>query len=118
MADLLLQGAAWLAGQMKANAASAVVYGRGAASLPITATRGRSTFEIQDGSGGLLTVESIDWIIDPDDLVFSGSAVLPQKGDRITAGTLVCEVLPIGSEPCWRWCDQYRRQMRIHTKAI
>ena len=28
------------------------------------------------------------------------------------------EVMAPGNDPCWRWSDDYRRTLRIHTKLI
>ena len=121
MSDLLKDGAVWLAGQLKAFASQTVQYVRGNSSVQVAATIGRSTFEVDNGAGGLLRLESRDYLILPDDLVLLEQAIKPREGDRITetvgSGTIVYEVARFGSEPCWRY-DQQRTRMIVHTRQV
>ena len=122
MADLLKDGAVWLAGQLKAFASQSVRYVRGSGSVQVAATIGRSVFDVDNGAGGLLRLESRDYLIAPEDLVLSGVPIQPREGDRVeeTAadGTVSAyEVARLGSEPCWRF-DQYRTRMVVHTRKV
>ena len=122
MADLLETASSWLDGQRKKYLAKAVVYCRGQAEAEVLATVGRTTFAVESSTGVVERFESRDFIITAADLVLSGAAVTPERGDRIreTAGgeTLVYEVVGPGQEPCWRWSDPYRLAVRVHTKQV
>ena len=122
MADLLRQGSDWLEAQRKLHAASTVVYGRGAFSVEVAATIGRTVFELENTYGIVEKTESRDFLVLTADLVLDGQAVLPQRGDRIreTCGqqVLVYEVMAPGQEPAWRFSDPYRKTLRIHTKQV
>ena len=122
MADLLEQGAAWLEGMRKAHASRSVTYTRGAESVEVQATVGRTLFEVTDDYGIVERTESRDFLILAADLVLGGAAVLPERGDRIRetqdAKTYVYEVMAPGKEPHWRFSDAYRRTLRIHTKHV
>jgi hypothetical protein len=95
-----------------------VTYRRGDVVVELAATIGRTVFEMDDGAGAVLRVESRDYIIRASDLTLGS----PLRGDRIVeAGdgqSFVYEVVPFGSEPCWRWSDPYRKTLRIHTKQV
>lgn len=122
MPDLLERSSAWLENQRVKHMTRPVLYQRGAASAQVAATVGETVFQIDDGAGALLRVESRDYLITAVDLVLGGSPTLPQRGDRIreTQGTqvFVYEVMAPGEEPHWRWSDPYRRTLRVHTKQI
>ncbi len=122
MADLLDKGFAWLEGQRKKHATRDVSYRRGADTVVVKATIGRTVFEQDDGAGVIVRTQVRDYLIDAADLVLAGSRALPAKGDRIEeidAGQKhTYEVLPLGGEQHWRYSDPYRRTLRIHTKLI
>lgn len=120
MADLLQIGSDWLADQMKAHAGRSITYRRGANSVTVTATIGRTEFELDDEFGVLRKIESRDFLIAAADLVLNSVTVLPERGDEIdeTQGsvTYTYEVMAPGKEPHYRFSDPYRRTLRIHTK--
>lgn len=123
MADILATGASWLANQMKASAAQSVVYVRGALSVAVSATIGKTEFDVQDSEGFLQRHIARDYLILAADLVLDGVTILPERGDQVreTVGTdvLIYEVnTPSPSEQHYRYSDQYRQRMRIHTKQI
>lgn len=122
MSDILEQGSAWLEAQRTRFATRPVVYRRGAASVEVFATIGRTEFQIDNGYGILERIEGRDYLISTADLVLGGTPVLPERGDQVreTVGeqTFVYEVLAPGKEPVWRYSDPYRRTLRIHTKHV
>lgn len=122
MTDILQRGSDWLQDQRHNHATRTVTYERGVDTVDLSATIGRTIFEIDNGHGLLERIESRDYLVLAVDLVLSGSPVLPQRGDRIRetqAGTTyVYEVMAPGKEPHWRWSDPYRKTLRIHTKQI
>lgn len=122
MADLLERGSNWLEDQRTLHATRTVTYQRGAETVDLPASIGRTEFEADDGFGVIEKTESRDFLVLAADLVLAGATVLPERGDRIreTQGgaTFVHEVLAPGSVPHWRYSDPYRRTLRIHTKLV
>ncbi len=122
MPDLLEQGATWLDEQRHAHLTRTVTYERGADSVQVQATIGRTVFEQADEYGAIHRIESRDFLVRAADLVLGGTQTLPQAGDRIreTDGgvTHVYEVMAPGTEPPWRYSDAYRRVLRVHTKHV
>jgi hypothetical protein len=120
MIDLLARGAAWLDQQRRDFAARLVTYSRGSASVTVRATAGRSEFDNTDREGFLTRIETHDEIITVSDLKLDDVSIEPLPGDIITVtlngSSVAFEVRNIGSEPCWRYTDQYRTAFRIHTK--
>jgi hypothetical protein len=122
---MLAQAASWLSGVRKANMTTVVMYtrpGAPAASVPVSATIGATTFQIENEYSVLVQFTSRDFLITAADLVLGGAVVQPKAGDCITesaaSGTIVYQVLAPGKEPCWRWSDPYRNTIRIHTKQV
>ncbi|HHK41649.1 MAG TPA: hypothetical protein ENJ50_04445 [Planctomycetaceae bacterium] len=122
MADLLETGSNWLQDQRTQHMSRTVTYERGIDTVSLSATVGRTVFEIDDGRGVIQRHEARDFLVLADDLVLAGSKTLPQAGDRVreTQGTtvFVYEVMAPGNEPVWRYSDPYRKTLRIHTKHI
>ncbi len=122
MTDMLEQGASWLDAQRHQHMTRSVSYARGASTVEVQATIGRTVFEQADEYGIVTKTESRDYLIRRADLVLDGQATLPKRGDQIreTDGetTFVYEVLSPGDEPVFRYSDPYRKALRIHTKHI
>ena len=122
MTDLLEQAATWLDDQRIKHMSRTVTYCRGDDSVAVQATIGSTVFEIDNGAGVLEKTESRDFLVATGELVLAEEAVLPLRGDRIreTDGTqvFVYEVMAPGREPHWRYCDPYRKTLRIHTKHV
>ena len=122
MADLLSKSSAWLEDQRKKHRTVDVTYRRGADSVDVKATIGRTLFEQDDGAGVTVRIQVRDYLIDTVDLVLAGDQTLPAKGDRIEEIDAdkkhTYEVLPLAGEQHWRYSDPYRRTLRIHTKLI
>ena len=122
MVDLLEQSSAWLDDQRKKYLSRPVTYSRGAASVEVLATVGKTTFNIESSSGLTETFESRDFIILAADLVLGGPPVTPERGDRISerqgGQTFVYELVGPGQEPCWLYSDPYRQALRVHTKQV
>lgn len=112
----------WLEEQRTKHLTQLVVYQRGADAMEVLATIGTTVFQIDDGAGAILRIESRDYLITATELMFGDTPVLPQRGDQIreARGTqvFVYEVMAPGDEPHWRWSDPYRHTLRIHTKQV
>jgi hypothetical protein len=118
MADLLERAANWLGKMRSANLSRPIVYSRDADSVQIAATVGQTTFEVQNDYGAMEKWESRDFLVTAADLVLSGVQITPQRGDRITDGANVYEVLAPGKEDVYRLSDPYGVTLRIHTKQV
>jgi hypothetical protein len=122
MTDLLEEGAQWLVGMFQRHATRPVSYRRGVDSATLQATIGRTVFQVVDQvSQAVLSVESRDYLVATADLAAAGFGV-PRAGDRVHEvqglAEYVYEVMAPGQEPCWRYADPYRLQLRIHAKLV
>lgn len=130
MGDLLKTGLIWLEGQRKSHMASPVTYCRPSAGsgqaaddeVELFATIGKTNYEVEDESGFVVQAHATDFLIAAADLVLAGEKTLPEPGDRIkVAGeseTVIYEVMRLGGESHYRFCDPHRNTLRIHTKQI
>jgi hypothetical protein len=117
--NLLRKGSDWLADQLKANASSPVLYARGSAVVAVQAVIGRTDWAVDTGSGPVINEVSRDFIVLAADLVLPGvGLVVPQRGDKITDGTLTYEVMAPSGQQVWRWSDPFGKAYRIHTKKV
>jgi hypothetical protein len=122
MTNLLDTGATWLADQRHKHLTKSVVYRHGDAGVVLSATIGRSEFASNAADPTIETWESRDYIVRTADITFGGQVMLPVRGDQIeeTDGgvTYSYEVMaPAGQTP-WRYADDFRRELRIHTKHV
>ena len=122
MPDLFEWGADWLQRQLTAHASRPVTYHRGGESVEVTATIGRTVFEIESEYGVHEKIESRDFLVPTAELILAGSWTLPKRGDLIheTAGTtvFVYEVTAPGKEPHFVYSDVFRKTLRIHTRQV
>jgi len=122
MPDLLHNGFGWLSERRTESMARPVTIRRGASSVTVLATRGRSILENADETAAIIRIETRDFLVRPADYDFGDGPTLPQRGDIfeevIDDTTHTFEVLPENGMPCWRWSNGSRATMRIHTKAI
>ena len=120
--DLLNTGAAWLEEQRHQHLTRTVMYERGADSVELAATVGRTEFEQADEYGVVRRTESRDFLVRTQDLVIGGALALPKSGDRVRETTgataYVYEVMAPGGEPPFRYSDPKRLTLRIHTKHV
>ena len=119
---LMASGTAFLNRSVKATHGVTVVYSRGAVSATLTAVVGRTVFSRNTPNGAAVEIGERDYLINVADLVLSGSAVEPVKGDRITEVingiSLVFEIVPPLGEPAWRYSDPSRTKYRLHMKKV
>ncbi len=107
----LKSGLEYLAEQITDHAASTIVYTHNNDTTTCKAVVGRSDIETIDNSGFAILVTAIDFVVCRDALDFA-----PEPRDTITCDGEIYEVLPLGNDGCWRWCDGYKTARRIHTK--
>ena len=111
--DILAKGALWLAQKQEKFCASDIIYVHGGEQLPLTATYGRTEYEIADEYGVKIGTHVVDFIIRTNLLPFD-----PEPGDGIIVGDTEYEVMSLGTQKCWRWCDAHHHLRRIHTKQL
>ncbi len=116
MGDLLRQGCQWLAQQRGAHCASQVTYRRGETESLLSATFGRTEYEVEDDFGLRVAAHATDFLVVAAD--FEPTFGKPQPGDQIVADGQVHKVLDLAGQGHWRWSDPHRTTMRIHTKQI
>ena len=116
MADLLERGSRWLEQQRTQHCSRTVTYVRGAESVVVSATIGRTAYETDDGTAVRDDYTDRDYLLLTTDLVLSGVLTMPQPGDRIRETevdqVLVFEVID------WRFSTPYRQTFRIETKHV
>lgn len=117
MVDMLADSNVWLEGQRHSYLSSEIEFRRGVESVSLSATIGKTDYQVEDFEGNLLTAQSIDFIVRPDDL----GSLIPQQGDRITRNVgcdkLTYEVWTPTGEELFVY-DTQRLSMRIHTQLI
>lgn len=119
MANLLQQGAAWLSGQLDASAATSVTLTRpGNAPTSVLATIGSTPFEVTRADGSIENIQSRDFLIAAANYLVNGVAVLPARGDQISEGGFIYQVMAPGHEPHYRFVDPFRTRLRVHTKQV
>lgn len=128
MPDMLATGAAFLASQQRLHTSRTAIYERvrdGVPTLRVAELHvmvGTSLFEQMANNASIFTVQSADWIVDVESLVWddSGEPFVPAKGDfiideAVPGKRLTYEVrTPTADEP-WRYADRHRKQVRIHS---
>jgi hypothetical protein len=122
MPNLLDTGAAWLADQRHKHLTRMITYRRGSQSVSLAATIGRTDFAADAAEPVIETWQSLDYLIRTADLVLGTVTTLPLRGDRIEetdgAVTHVYEVMAPSGQTPWRYADDFRRELRIHTKHV
>ena len=116
MADMLSDGAAWLADQLAASASLTVAYKRGANSSQFLATIGKSMFESSGQNGVTEQWESRDYIVKTADLPYGE----PLRGDLIVEDiggvSVFYEVTAPRGVPLFHYGDAFQNLVRVHTK--
>ena len=116
MADMLSDGAAWMADQLAASASLTCAYKRGANSSQFVATIGKSMFESSGQNGVTEQWESRDYIVKTADLPYGE----PLRGDVIVEDiggvSVFYEVTAPWGVPLFHYGDAFQNLVRVHTK--
>jgi hypothetical protein len=120
MADILQDGLALLATQMKAYVSTTITYRRGSKQVDVLATLGSSIFTLDEVEGTRRTYTSIDFDIQAADLVWDAVVRTPERGDNVILDGRVYEVsTPSTQERVWKWLSgMIGVRFRVHTKQI
>lgn len=121
MTSIFKRGAEFLSEKRHADASVSITYKRGSDSVTISATPGRADDDLSEVSGYTLDADRVDWIIRRADLVLDGSATDPQEGDIVElvngSKTQTYEVRRDQLGEVFRFCDEFRTDLRFHTIA-
>ncbi len=117
MSNLLVSGAAWLAGQLRSHASLGIVYVRGTQQVSLGATAGTTEFQIEDMGGLRIEHSDRDFILPVGSLVLGNVITEPRRGDRVLEGGLTYEVMAPGNVQPYRF-DAHRQLLRVHTKRV
>ena len=116
MADMLSDGAAWMADQLAASASLTCAYRRGVNSSQFVATIGKSMFESSGQNGVTEQWESRDYIVKTADLPYGE----PLRGDLIVEDiggvSVFYEVTAPRGVPLFHYGDAFQNLVRVHTK--
>ena len=116
MADMLSDGAAWMADQLAASASITVAYRRGTNSSAISATIGKSMFESSGQNGVTEQWESRDYIVKTADMPYGE----PIRGDLIVEDiggvSVLYEVTAPRGVALFHFGDAFQNLVRVHTK--
>ena len=94
------------------HCSSPVSYEHGGSIYAVTATVGKTDYDVATESGLSIGAHVTDFIIAAADLPFE-----PEIGDRIELDGTWHEVMALGDDiKGWRWSDPYRKAYRIHTR--
>ncbi|MGD9647086.1 MAG: hypothetical protein AB7U73_15350 [Pirellulales bacterium] len=96
-----------------------VVYRRKGKTVPLPATPHELSAAEVIPFGVTLDVRRRDYIMDLAPLAAGLPPFgFPQQGDEIHEGELICQVQPMGDEPCFRYTTHRRDEVRVHTQVI
>ena len=76
--------------------------------------RGSTTYEVEDGSGNVVTARQTDWMVKVADYQFDDVAEEPKRGDTITSDGITYKVVRLGDR-VFEYADSGRTWYRIHT---
>ena len=107
-----------LLGRLQGYATVSITYTRGAQSVTLLATVGRTPFQVMDGEV-VIAYESRDYILPAADLTFDGTTpVKPASGDLISDGGRTYEVTVPKPLNVFESIGPNGSVLKIHTKAI
>lgn len=122
MANLISLGEAFAAERQKTAAGVSVVYHQGAGEVSLTAVPGSSEHEQVDYDGTAVVSQSVDFLIDPADLVIATVNIKPKNGDTIVSSHTGSEkTYEVSSEfgvHHYEPSGTHGSRWRIHTKQV
>lgn len=124
---MLERASQWLSEKIATSASNDIVYIRGSISIPLAASRQKTTHETFDLSGMIVQVESHDFVVQSDSLADGGTKLTPLPQDVIEATDTdagvkhIFEVQALSQprgtrEQAYKSCDPWGHQIRIFTK--
>jgi hypothetical protein len=124
MTSLMERGLAMAAAHSPTAAGGTIRYSRGASSVTLPATFGRSEFQVEDQDGIRVEWSDRDFILQTSALVLDSAVAEPIRGDKVETldsnGSTIdtFEVLaPAGAKP-FKYCDPQEQLIRVHSKKM
>lgn len=102
----------------RALAGVSVTYARGADSVRVKCVMGQTQLAAESDNGIVTVVNSHDFLFLVSDLVLSNTNILPLRGDTITHSGTTYTVLTSGVDAQYRYTDQERKIIRVHTRVM
>ena len=118
MTTLLQYGLRMAARVIPVAAGGAWSFSRGSDCVIVNAACVDSEYEIDSDNVVRLSQTNRDFIFRSAELILSGSATVPQAGDRLTAGAEIFEVMAPPGLKVFRYCDTEKNLMRAHANKI
>jgi hypothetical protein len=107
---------------VKSVAGSSVTYRRGVNTVSLTAVKSVVRVVLDGDDGTSVEADRVDWLIAAADLVLAGSQTEPVEGDQVdeTVGssTYTYELMPLGTDACFRRMDPQGQGLRAHSKLV
>lgn len=106
------------------HASESIIYSTAAGSvlLELSASIGSTPAEQEAEGGVVYRTELRDYLISSADLATDGLRFEPKAGDliiqTINEEERVFEVVSVGGEPPFRYCDPGKARLRVHTKSV
>lgn len=122
MSSFADQLAGGLAAIRAATGTTIVYQGEGDSITIENASKGRSTFQTDQGFG-ILRFETTDWMFAAASLVLNGIQTTPARGHKIIetidAVDFTYDVsIPGGTQQAWGYSDPGRTQLRVNTVLV
>lgn len=95
-----------------------ITYARGADTVAVTATPGRSELETITGDGTTLLVRSHDWTVAASALVIDGTAITPKRDDKVRRVIDSITHVYAVTTPPYSPADHDGTHIRVHTKFV
>jgi hypothetical protein len=119
MTNLLATGVDWMLTQLGGAASSEYTYRRGAVSVTLSMTKGKTDYVAQDDAGNTVAeVTDATFIVRSSLLVFNEEIVEPKSGDIIEGTEGDYEVMQRGPALPPYTKDASGQLLRIHAKLI
>ena len=116
--SIVAQAVAGAFASLQAVSGEAVTYCAGSDEVSLVAVPGRSGFQ-QANDSGITEIQSQDWLILAAELKRNDQPFLPRRGHLIKDQSgRYWKALSDGNEPPFRFNDQFRIVLRVHTKLV
>lgn len=113
------RSASWLGSKLQSTAVAgtSVTYRRADQQISATATHALAEHDIADSEGFPVKLRTHDWTFTAAELLVFGEQIEPRPGDRIEAGGVAYDVLPLDDKkPCWEPLDADGILIVVHAK--
>ena len=109
--NLFKRGHNYLTKKLEQSGKEQVEYIKGNVRTPLMAEFAMTIYHVADGYGVLTRMEVRDFIVRVQDL-----PNLPARGEFIVYGLERYEIIPLHGEDVFKYSDEFKTNIRIHTK--